>query len=75
MFNRFARNTSMEMGAEKTLQSGCKLSPIMCHGLKTAIPIWEMLCMTEEAYMEKQYKQFATDASDCDFCEPVLESK
>ena len=70
MFKRFAKNTSAKMGAEEILQSGCELSPIMCQGLKTAIPIWEMLSMTEEAYMEKYHKQCVTDASGCDVCEP-----
>ena len=75
MYNRFAKNTSTKMGAEQILQSGCELSPIMFHGLKTAIPIWEMLSITEEAYMEKYHKQCVTDASGCDVCEPVPESE
>ena len=75
MYNRFAKNTSTKMGAEQILQSGCELSPIMCQGLKNAIPIWEMLSITEEAYMEKYHKQCVTDASGCDVCEPVPESE
>ena len=42
MFNRFAQNSSTKMGAEKNLQSGYELSPITCHGPKTAVPIWEI---------------------------------
>ena len=75
MYNRFAKNSSTKLGISQILQSGCELSEIMCNGLQTAIPIWEMLSMSEEAYMEKYHKLCVTDASGCDISQSETETE
>ena len=49
MFNKFSRNVSSKLGTE--IIRGGGLTPVMAQGAMDAIPIWEMLNITEEQYV------------------------
>ena len=56
-YNKFSRSGSSKLGRE-IIQSG-GLTPTMQRGVMTAIPIWELLGLTEEKYqLDLEYKAF-----------------
>jgi len=59
-YNKFHANQTSKLGAE--IRNASNLSNIMKAGLSGAIPIWEMLNLTEEEY-NIQYNTRPTDAS------------
>ena len=48
MYNKFQKTKTNKFGSNKTNPAG--LTPSMQAGLSTAIPIWELLKITEEQY-------------------------
>ena len=50
MYNKFQKTNTNKFGSNKTNPAG--LTPTMVEGLTTAIPIWELLKITEEKYNE-----------------------
>ena len=61
MHNKFQNNNISKFGSQN-ISSVSGLTPIMEAGLTTAIPIWELLKITEEQY-DAQYKTPIIDAS------------
>ena len=56
-YNKFAKSTSSKLGIEIARSGG--LTQIMQEGVVSAIPIWDMLHITEEQYMlDYEYKAF-----------------
>ena len=47
MYNKFQKTNISKFGAQN-INYGSGLTPIMVSGLATAIPIWELLKITEE---------------------------
>ena len=65
MFNKFSKNTSSKLGSE--IVRGGGLSPTMAAGVMTAIPIWAMLNITEEQYVELyEYPSFVKNQARLD---------
>ena len=62
--NKFQHNSNSKLGME--LKNSANLTNIMKAGISTAIPIWQMLGLTEEEYNEKYHKQPVKDASNND---------
>ena len=61
MFNKFSKSNISKLGSQNVnLATG--LTPIMESGLSSAIPIWELLKITEEEYNSK-YKTPIIDTS------------
>jgi hypothetical protein len=60
MYNRFKNSNVSKLGFQSVNHSG--LSPMMQSGLSSAIPIWELLKMTEEEYIAK-YQTSVVDSS------------
>jgi len=50
MYNKFQKTNTNKFGSNKTNPAG--LTPTMVEGLISAIPIWELLKITEEKYNE-----------------------
>jgi hypothetical protein len=50
MYNKFQKNNANRFGTNKINPAG--LTPTMVEGLTTAIPIWELLKISEEKYNE-----------------------
>jgi hypothetical protein len=50
MYNKFQKTKTNKFGSNKINPAG--LTPTMVEGLTTAIPIWELLKITEEKYNE-----------------------
>ena len=52
MYNKFSKSNISKLGSQNVnLATG--LTPIMESGLSSAIPIWELLKITEEEYNSK----------------------
>ena len=52
MYNKFSKSNISKLGSQNVnLATG--LTPIMESGLSSAIPIWELLKITEEEYISK----------------------
>jgi hypothetical protein len=51
MYNKFKKTTVSKLGNQSINHSG--LTPMMQSGLSSAIPIWELLKITEEEYIAK----------------------
>jgi hypothetical protein len=51
MYNKFSKSNVSKLGREIIRAGG--LSPVMEQGVMTAIPIWEMLGITEDEYNDK----------------------
>jgi hypothetical protein len=51
MYNKFKTNSKSKFGSNK-INSGSGLTDIMEAGLSSAIPIWELLRITEDQYNE-----------------------
>jgi hypothetical protein len=57
-YNKFSKSNVSKLGSE-IIRNGGGLTPTMERGVMTAIPIWEMLNITEEQYeLDYQYKEF-----------------
>ena len=56
-YNKFAKSNVSKLGFEIARSGG--LTPTMATGAMTAIPIWDLLHITEEQYMlDYEYKAF-----------------
>ena len=65
MYNKFNKNTSSKLGTEIARSGG--LTPTMATGAVTAIPIWEMLNITEEQYLnDYEYPAFVRNQAAID---------
>ena len=57
-YNKFSKSNVSKLGSE-IIRNGGGLTPIMEMGVMTAIPIWDMLGITESQYeIDYQYKEF-----------------
>jgi hypothetical protein len=57
-YNKFSKSNVSKLGSE-IIRNGGGLTPIMEMGVMTAIPIWEMLNITEEQYqLDYEFKEF-----------------
>jgi hypothetical protein len=58
MYNKFSKSNVSKLGSEIS-RNGGGLTPIMEAGVMNAIPIWDMLNITEEQYqLDYEYKEF-----------------
>jgi hypothetical protein len=58
MYNKFSKSNSSKLGSE-IIQNGGGLTPTMERGVINAIPIWELLNLTEEQYqLDYEFKRF-----------------
>ena len=62
MYNKFSKSNINKFGS-KNISPISGLTPYMEEGLSTAIPIWQLLNITEEQY-DKLYKTPIVDISD-----------
>ena len=64
-YNKFAKSNSSKLGFEIARSGG--LTPIMQDGAINSIPIWEMLNITEEQYVnDYEYPAFAANQAKID---------
>jgi hypothetical protein len=57
-YNKFSKSNVSKLGSE-IIRNGGGLTPTMERGVMTAIPIWDMLGITEAQYeLNYQYKEF-----------------
>jgi hypothetical protein len=57
-YNKFSKSNVSKLGSE-IIRNGGGLTPTMEMGVMNAIPIWQMLNITEEQYeLTYQYKEF-----------------
>jgi hypothetical protein len=57
-YNKFSKSNVSKLGNE-IIRNGGGLTPIMEAGVVNAIPIWQMLGITESQYeLDYQYKEF-----------------
>ena len=69
-FNKFSKSNVTKFGSQNiSPMSG--FTPIMEEGLGTAIPIWQLLSITEEQY-DKLYKTPIIDVSNCDVSNCII---
>ena len=65
LYNKFSKNTSSKLGTEIARSGG--LTPTMATGAVTAIPIWQMLSITEEQYLnDYEYPAFVRNQAAID---------
>ena len=58
MYNKFTRSNNSKLGHE-IIRNGGGLTPIMEQGAMTAIPVWELLGITENQYLlDYEYSEF-----------------
>jgi hypothetical protein len=58
MYNKFSKNNVSKLGSE-IIRNGGGLTETMQWGVMNAIPIWDMLGITEEAYiLDYEFKAF-----------------
>jgi hypothetical protein len=58
MYNKFSKSNVSKLGNE-IIRNGGGLTPTMEMGVMTAIPIWDMLGITEEQYqLDYEFKAF-----------------
>jgi uncharacterized protein (DUF2344 family) len=58
MYNKFSKSNVSKLGSE-IIRNGGGLTPTMQMGVMNAIPIWDMLGITEEQYqLDYEYKAF-----------------
>jgi hypothetical protein len=58
MYNKFSKSNVSKLGSE-IVRNGGGLSPIMEMGVMNAIPIWDMLGISESQYqLDYEYKAF-----------------
>ena len=64
-YNKFAKSNSSKLGFEIIRAGG--LSPIMAAGVHDSIPIWELLSITEEQYVnDYEWPAFAANQAKID---------
>ena len=64
-YNKFTKNTSSKLGTE--IIRGGGLTPTMAQGAMDAIPIWQLLNITEEQYLQDyEYPAFAANQARID---------
>ena len=64
-YNKFTKNTSSKLGTE--IIRGGNLTRIMQEGALNSIPIWELLNITEEQYLQDyEYPAFAANQARID---------
>jgi hypothetical protein len=57
-YNKFTKSNVSKLGSE-IIRNGGGLTPIMEMGVMTAVPIWQMLNITEEQYqLDYEFKAF-----------------
>ncbi len=57
-YNKFSKSNVSKLGSE-IIRNGGGLTPTTEKGVMTAIPIWQMLGITEEQYqLDYEYKEF-----------------
>ena len=57
-YNKFTKSNVSKLGSE-IIRNGGGLTPTMERGVMSAIPIWEMLNLTEEQYqLDYEFKAF-----------------
>jgi hypothetical protein len=57
MYNKFSKSNSSKLGNE--IIRGGGLTPTMIAGVGSAVPIWELLNITEEQYqLDYEFKQY-----------------
>jgi hypothetical protein len=57
-YNKFSKSNISKLGSE-IIRNGGGLTPTMEMGVMTAVPIWQMLNITEEQYqLDYEYKAF-----------------
>ena len=65
MYNKFSRSNVSKLGTEIARSGG--LTPTMATGAMTAIPLWEMLNITEEQYInDYEYPAFVRNQAAID---------
>jgi uncharacterized protein (DUF2344 family) len=58
MYNKFSKSNVSKLGSE-IIRNGGGLTPTMELGVMNAIPIWDMLGITESQYqLDYEYKEF-----------------
>lgn len=62
--NKFKHNSNSKLGNE--IRSATNLTNTMKMGFSTAIPIWEMIGLSEEDYILQYHKQPIKDSSNND---------
>jgi hypothetical protein len=65
MYNKFQKTNTNKFGSNKTNPAG--LTPTMVEGLTTAIPIWELLKITEVLQMDRNIIEKALNSKFNDF--------
>ena len=64
MYNKFTKSNVSKLGSE-IIRNGGGLTPTMEMGVMNAIPIWEMLNLTEEQYqLDYEFKAFQKNEED-----------
>jgi hypothetical protein len=64
MYNKFSKSNVSKLGSE-IIRNGGGLTPTMERGVMSAIPIWEMLNLTEEQYqLDYEFKAFQKNEED-----------
>ena len=64
-YNKFAKSNTSKLGFEIARSGG--LTPIMQEGVLNSIPIWELLSIIEEQYLnDYQYPAFAANQAKID---------
>ncbi len=63
-YNKFTKSNVSKLGSE-IIRNGGGLTPTMERGVMSAIPIWEMLNLTEEQYqLDYEFKAFQKNEED-----------
>jgi hypothetical protein len=63
-YNKFTKSNVSKLGSE-IIRNGGGLTPTMEMGVMNAIPIWEMLNLTEEQYqLDYEFKAFQKNEED-----------
>ncbi len=62
MYNKFSKSNVNKFGSQTNISPTSGLTAVMEQGLTTAIPIWQLLNITEEQY-DKLYKTPIVDVS------------
>jgi hypothetical protein len=63
-YNKFTKSNVSKLGSE-IIRNGGGLTPTMERGVMSAIPIWEMLNITEEQYqLDYEFKAFQKNEED-----------
>jgi hypothetical protein len=63
MYNKFNKSNVSKLGSE-IIRNGGGLTPIMEMGVMTAIPIWEMLNITEQLSYMRMYVRYGDEHID-----------